>query len=38
MSSFRVLRTLGVVVFVALAYGAGRTNTEHTAPCRQGLL
>jgi hypothetical protein len=33
-----VLRTIGLVVFVAVAYGAGRTNTAHTAPCRGGLL
>jgi hypothetical protein len=33
-----VLRTIGLVVFVAVAYGTGRTNTAHAAPCRPGLL
>ncbi len=33
-----VLRTLSLAVFVALAYGSGRTNTAHCAPCRPGLL
>jgi hypothetical protein len=33
-----VLRTLSLAVVVAVAYGAGRINTAHTAPCRAGLL
>ena len=33
-----VLRTLSLAAFVAAAYGAGRTNTAHAAPCRRGLL
>jgi hypothetical protein len=33
-----VLRTISLAVFVAVAYGAGRTNQAHTAPCRRGLL
>ena len=33
-----VLRSIGLAVFVAVAYGAGRTNTAHAAPCRRGLL
>lgn len=33
-----VLRTISFAAFVALAYGAGRTNTAHAAPCRRGLL
>jgi hypothetical protein len=33
-----VVRTISLAVFVAAAYGAGRTNTAHAAPCRRGLL
>ena len=33
-----VLRTISLAVVVAVAYGAGRTNTAHAAPCRGGLL
>jgi hypothetical protein len=33
-----VLRTISLAVFVAVAYGAGRADTGHTAPCRRGLL
>jgi hypothetical protein len=33
-----VLRTLSLAVFVAIAYGTGRSNTVHVAPCRRGLL
>lgn len=33
-----VLRTIGLLVFVAVAYGAGRTNTTEAAKCRGGLL
>ena len=33
-----VLRTIGLLVFVAVAYGAGRTDTADAAPCRGGLL
>ncbi len=33
-----VLRTLTLVVLTGVAYGAGRTNTAHTLPCRAGLL
>jgi hypothetical protein len=33
-----LLRTLGLVAFVVTAYGAGRADTGHTAPCRRGLL
>lgn len=33
-----VLRTISLAVFVAVAYGAGRTSTTSTAPCRGGLL
>jgi hypothetical protein len=33
-----VLRTLSLAIFVAVAYGTGRSNTAHAAPCRPGLL
>jgi hypothetical protein len=33
-----VLRMISLAVFVAIAYGAGRTNTAYAAPCRDGLL
>ena len=33
-----VVRTLALAVLVAVAYGAGRTNTADAAPCRRGLL
>ena len=33
-----VLRTIILAAFVAVAYGAGRTNTSYAAPCRDGLL
>jgi hypothetical protein len=33
-----VLRTLSLAAFIAVAYGTGRTNTTHAAPCRRGLL
>ena len=33
-----VLRSIALVAFVAVAYGAGRTSTASTAPCRQGLV
>ena len=33
-----VLRAISLAVFVTVAYGAGRTSTTSTAPCRRGLL
>jgi hypothetical protein len=33
-----VLRTISFAVFVAVAYGTGRSNTASAAPCRRGLL
>ena len=33
-----VLRTISLAVFVAVAYGAGRSNAADAAPCRRGLL
>ena len=33
-----VVRTIGLAVLVAVAYGTGRSNTADAAPCRPGLL
>ena len=33
-----VVRTISLAVFLAVAYGAGRTNSGEAAPCRRGLL